>query len=95
MNYVIVNTLDLGDLDQEQFLTEFDLSRKNEDGSKCVLKYTGDTPSSLPSIVYEGPYTQEQITQLMATSTWEYEPPEPEVVVSEVINPPIEYDPSV
>lgn len=70
--YVIINTVDLSQVNFDEVLqTSEDTVRKSIDGTKCVLKYNGNLPPSLEFItLVEGPYTQEQILQVLLGEDW-------------------------
>ena len=62
--YLIVNISDLTD-------KEYDNCRKNNSGTKMVVRWNGDMPESFSSLSStEGPYTREEIKTIMSNADW-------------------------
>ena len=65
----------VSELDQINFTqvheTSAETVRKSVDGSKTFVKWDGAIPSSVSSLTTkEGPYTYEEILNIMATEEW-------------------------
>jgi hypothetical protein len=70
--YVIFNVSELDKIDFSQVLeTSEETVRKSIDGSKTFIKWEGDAPDFIAYIDgAEGPYTHEQILQILCSSEW-------------------------
>ena len=52
--------------------TSIDTVRKSIDGTKTFVKWEGGEPSFVSSLTTkEGPYTHEEILQILSTSEWQ------------------------
>jgi hypothetical protein len=71
-NYVIFNVSELNKIDFNQVLeTSADTVRKSVDGTKTFVKWGGDEPSCISELTTkEGPYTHEEILQILSTEEW-------------------------
>ncbi len=69
---VIFNISEIAKVDFSQILETFEL-KKSVDGTKVFIKWEhGFPPSFLDSLTTkEGPYTYEEIGEIMLTSEWE------------------------
>ena len=70
--YIIFNMTEISVVDFPQILeTSQDTIRLSVDGTKTVVKYDGDMPSSIVALTTkEGPYTHEEILSIMQTPEW-------------------------
>lgn len=71
--YMIFNVSELSNIDFSQVLeTSVDTVRKSVDGTKTFVKWNGDiVPSSVESLTTkEGPYTYEEILDILNTPEW-------------------------
>jgi len=71
--YMIFNVSELSTIDFTQVLEDsLDTVRKSVDGSKTLVKWTGDAmPSSVEALTTsEGPYTNAEIFAIMNTTEW-------------------------
>lgn len=71
--YMIFNVSELSNIDFSQVLeTSIDTVRKSVDGTKTFVKWNGDiVPSSVESLTTkEGPYTYEEILDILNTPEW-------------------------
>lgn len=70
--YYIINTTDLDSIDFNEVLeTSKDTCRRSIDLSKAIVRHQGEEPQSLLAISDKlGPYTQEQIEEIIETSEW-------------------------
>ena len=71
--FMIFNVSELPLIDFTQVLeTSIGTVRKSVDGTKTFVKWEGDiTPSSVDSLTTsEGPYTYEEILNIMSTTEW-------------------------
>jgi hypothetical protein len=71
--FMILNVSELTDIDFSQVLeTSIDTVRKSIDGTKTFVKWDSDTiPSSVDSLTTkEGPYTYEEIIDILAGPEW-------------------------
>jgi hypothetical protein len=71
-NYVIFNVSELNKIDFNQVLeTSADTIRKTVDGTKTFVKWYGDEPSCIFELTTkEGPYTYEEIVDILSTEEW-------------------------
>lgn len=71
-NYIIfdyseANTIDFNQVEETSYKT----LRVSNDNTKSVIEYIGDMPSSIQSLTSkEGPYTREQMLDIMTGSIW-------------------------
>ena len=71
-NYIIfdyseANTIDFNQVQETSYKT----LRVSNDNTKSVIEYIGDMPSSIQSLTSkEGPYTREQMLDIMTGSIW-------------------------
>ena len=70
--YIIFSMTEINVVDFSQVLeTSQDTVRLSVDGTKTVVKYDGDMPSSIVALTTkEGPYTHEEILSIMQTPEW-------------------------
>ena len=70
--YVIFATSETGSIDFTEVLeTSIETLRLNLSGSKTFVKYEGDMPSSVLSLTTkEGPYSHEEILNILTGSEW-------------------------
>jgi hypothetical protein len=71
--FMIFNVSELDTINFTQVLeTSADTVRKSVDGTKTFVKWDGvEIPSSVEALTTkEGPYTYEQITNILSTSEW-------------------------
>ena len=60
--YVIINSEDVGSIDFSQVEeTSIDTLRWNKNNTKTFIKFSGDSPSFLSSILYNGSFTYKEI----------------------------------
>lgn len=71
-NYVIFNVAELDKIHFNQVLeTSADTLRKSIDGTKTFVKWYGDEPSCIFELTTkEGPYTYEEIVDILSTEEW-------------------------
>jgi len=71
-NYLIIGKDDVSLIDFNSVLqTSLETLRYSIDGNKTIIKWNGETPEFVSSIVYkEGPYLQEEIIDILKTSNW-------------------------
>lgn len=69
---MIFNTSELPQIDFTQVCeTSIDTVRKSIDGTKTFVKWDGATPSSVEALTTkEGPYTYEEILNILSTPEW-------------------------
>jgi hypothetical protein len=69
---MIFNVSELNQIDFTQVHeTSQDTVRKSVDETKTFVKWDGETPSSVASLTTkEGPYTYEEILNILATEEW-------------------------
>lgn len=74
-NYIIFNVSELDKVDFTQVMeTSIDTVRKSIDGTKTFVKWEGGEPSFVSSLTTkEGPYTHEEIIQILITDEWQTE----------------------
>jgi hypothetical protein len=72
MEYVIFNVSELPNINFEEVLeTSIDTVRKSVDETKTFVKWDGQIPSSVQSLqTKEGPYTYDEILQILSTPEW-------------------------
>lgn len=69
--YAVISTADIDNVRFDQLLdTSVDTLRCNNDNTKCIVKWIGNVPSSIAAIDYEGPYTHQEIKQVLRTASW-------------------------
>ena len=69
--YAVISKADLVYVNFEELLdTSADTLRYNNDNTKCIVKWIGNTPQSISAISYEGPYTHNEIKQVLKTESW-------------------------
>ncbi len=71
--FMIFSVMELPNIDFNQVLeTSIDTVRKSVDGTKTFVKWNGEIiPSSVQSLTTkEGPYTYEEILQILSTEEW-------------------------
>jgi hypothetical protein len=70
--FMIFNVLELNQIDFTQVHeTSQDTVRKSVDETKTFVKWDGETPSSVASLTTkEGPYTYQEILNILATEEW-------------------------
>lgn len=70
--YMIINYSEIDSVDFNQiYQTYKDELRLSLDGTKTVIKWDGDTPSSVESLIYkDGPYTHKDIVTIMVSDEW-------------------------
>jgi hypothetical protein len=72
---MIFNTSELSKVDFSEVLeTSIDTVRKSVDESKVLIKWEGDEiPSSISGLsTVQGPYTYEEILEILDTVEWQY-----------------------
>ena len=69
---MIFNVSELPQIDFTQVCeTSIDTVRKSIDGTKTFVKWDGATPSSVEALTTkEGPYTYDEILNILATPEW-------------------------
>lgn len=72
--YMIFNVLELEQIDFTQVKeTSIDTVRKSVDDTKTFVKWEGDIPQCVSDLTTkEGPYTYEEILQILATTEWTF-----------------------
>jgi hypothetical protein len=70
--FMIFNVSELNQIDFTQVHeTSQDTVRKSVDETKTFVKWDGETPSSVASLTTkEGPYTYEEMLNILATEEW-------------------------
>lgn len=70
--YMIFNVSELEQIDFTQVKeTSIDTVRKSVDGTKTFIKWDGEIPQCVSALTTkEGPYTYEEILQILATTEW-------------------------
>ena len=70
--YMILNLTEIGSVDFNQIIQKrVDDLRLSLNGLLTVVKWDGDTPSSVNSLTTkQGPYTHEEILTIMGNSDW-------------------------
>lgn len=71
-NYVIFNVEELDKIDFTQVLeTSSETVRKSNDGTKTFVKWNGEEPLCISDLTTkEGPFTHEEIIQILSTDEW-------------------------
>jgi len=71
---MIFNVSELEQIDFTQVKeTAIDTVRKSVDGTKTFVKWEGDIPQCISDLTTkEGPYTYEEILQILTTTEWTY-----------------------
>ncbi len=69
---MIINYSEIDSVDFSQiFQTYKDELRLSLDGTKTVIKWDGNTPSTVDALVYkDGPYTHKEIITIMVSDVW-------------------------
>jgi hypothetical protein len=77
--FMIFNVSELPQIDFTQVCeTSIDTVRRSVDGTLTFVKWDGTTPSSVESLTTkEGPYTYEEILDILATPEWTSNEPIP------------------
>ena len=72
--YMIFNVSELEQIDFTQVKeTSIDTVRKSVDDTKTFVKWEGNIPQCVSDLTTkEGPYTYEEILQILATTEWTY-----------------------
>jgi len=72
LNYMIINTSDFSNINFDEVLEDIGTVRKSLDQTKAIVKWNGEIipPSIDVLITKEGPYDQQQISQVICTSEW-------------------------
>jgi hypothetical protein len=70
--FMIFNVSELPQIDFTQvFETSIDTVRKSVDQTKTFVKWDGEIPSSVSSLITkEGPYTYDEILVILSTEEW-------------------------
>ena len=70
--FMIFSVSELGQIDFTQVLeTDADTVRKSVDGTKTFVKWDGAMPDCVYNLTTkEGPYTYDEILQILATPEW-------------------------
>lgn len=70
--YLIIPTSELSKVVFDEVMEDsIDTVRKSIDGSKTFIKWDGSPPEFVSLLVgAEGPYTHEQIVEILGTSEW-------------------------
>lgn len=70
--FIIFNVSELNKIDFSQVEeTSIDTVRKSVNKLKTFVKWVGNTPSCVQTLTTkEGPYTYEEITNILSTSDW-------------------------
>jgi hypothetical protein len=70
--YMIIDLSEIGSVDFNQIIQKnIDYLRVSLDGLLTVVKWDGETPSSVSSLsTKQGPYTHDQIITIMGSSDW-------------------------
>jgi len=70
--YIIFPTTELSKVDFTQVLeTSQETVRKSVDESKTFVKWSGEQPTFISTLVgTEGPYTHEEILEILSTEEW-------------------------
>lgn len=71
--YAIVNSSNIGLLDFNELITNQDGVRYSLDNTKGIVKWKGNTiPQSVQKLsIFQGPYTMEEIQNILKSSEWE------------------------
>jgi hypothetical protein len=71
--FMIFNVSELPNINFEEVLeTSIDTVRKSVDETKTFVKWDGQIPSSVQSLqTKEGPYTYDEILQILSTPEWQ------------------------
>ena len=70
--YLIIKTSELDSVDFNQVCeTSAETVRRSIDNTKTFIKWDGDQPTFVSSLTEtEGPYTNEEILDILATNVW-------------------------
>lgn len=85
--FMIFNVTELPKIDFTQVNeTSIDTVRKSVDGTKIFVKWDGEEiPSSVATLeTKEGPYTYEEILEILSTEEWTYPDPIIEIQPEEI-----------
>ena len=79
--FVIFNVTELNQIDFNQvFETSINTVRKSVDETKTFVKWDGTMPPCIYTLeTAEGPYTYDEIMQILSTPEWN--PPKPEPII--------------
>lgn len=71
-NYLIFSVEELDKINFEEVLeTSADTVRRSADGTKTFVKWNGNQPPSTENLnSAEGPYTHEEMLEILTTSEW-------------------------
>ena len=71
-NYLILNISEINLVDFDEILeTSLETLKRSVDGAKTIIKWEDKKPKFINHLkTAEGPYTYDQITQILATSEW-------------------------
>jgi hypothetical protein len=72
ITYIIINMTEVALVDFKKVLqTSEETLRISLDGLQTVLKWEGTQPAFVATLSsYDGPYTHQEILQIMATAAW-------------------------
>ena len=69
--YAVIPRAEVNNVNFDELLdTGADTLRCNNDNTKCIVKWVGSIPPSISAISYEGPYTHQEIKQILKTESW-------------------------
>jgi len=71
--YAIINWSDISEIDfSEIYQTDINNLSRTLDGTKCIIKWcsTDTIPNFLNNIEYLGPYSHDQILEIIASPEW-------------------------
>lgn len=78
MKYLILLLEDIEKVDFSQIIEERENLRMSVDNSKFIIKWDGDDPTFILDLLEtEGPYTREEILDIIKNPEWAKEEPEP------------------
>jgi hypothetical protein len=71
-NYLILNISEINLVDFDEILeTSLETLKRSVDGAKTIIKWEDKKPKFINDLkTKEGPYTYDQITQILETSEW-------------------------
>lgn len=71
MRYCIIDAIDADLIDFDQIReTSVETLRMSNDQSKTFVKFDGEIPTSVEALEYEGPYTHEEMVQILSGPEW-------------------------